>query len=121
MSPQLISVLLRFLSIILLLTHGARASPSAAPACNLVVNELNPCVPYLVKNEAKPSDSCCAGVMSLMPYQKNKAARQSICECLEAVSPMYPRIDNSLISALPNLCGVSLKLPAVSPGFDCTR
>lgn len=121
MPPKVINVLFRMISIVLLLTCAVRASPSAAPACNSVVNELNPCVPYLVKDEAKPTDSCCAGVKSLLPYQNNKDARQSICECLEAVAPMYPHIDNSLISALPNLCGVTLKLPAVSPRFDCTK
>ncbi|KAJ4711893.1 Non-specific lipid-transfer protein, partial [Melia azedarach] len=109
MSSQVLAVFA-----VLLLTSGS-AMGIAPPDCNSVLVQLNPCVPYLSKNEAKPQDACCSGVKNLKQYSNDKVSRQAICRCLETVAPMYGQIDYSLISALPRQCSVAVKLPAVSP------
>lgn len=77
------------------------ASSSILPACNSIDSELNSCVGYMVKIEAKPSDTCCAGVKSLKQYNNNKAARQAIYRGLESVAPILGQIDYSLLTGLP--------------------
>ncbi|XP_031280895.1 non-specific lipid-transfer protein 3-like [Pistacia vera] len=92
-----------------------------APTCDFVVLQLNPCLSYLMRTEATPHNSCCLGVNNLKGYSNDKTARRTICQCIEQAAPTYKGIDYSLISGLPQKCGVSVKLPAVSPSFDCSK
>lgn len=92
-----------------------------APSCSEMVNQLSPCIPYLMENQAKPSAACCNGVKYISKYSKKKRDREAICQCLESSAQIYPLIDLSLVSSLPKNCGLSVKLPLISRDFDCSK
>ncbi|TXG49236.1 hypothetical protein EZV62_025111 [Acer yangbiense] len=92
------------------------------PPCASIINQLSPCVSYLTRQENQPETACCNGVKYLKDYTSDKQERQSICECLESVAPMYGGLDFSLIRLLPKKCRVSMKIPNIdSPNFDCSK
>ncbi|KAI9175053.1 hypothetical protein LWI28_026689 [Acer negundo] len=92
------------------------------PPCASIIYQLSPCVSYLTRQENHPETACCNGVKYLKDYTSDKQERQSICECLESVAPMYRGLDFSLIHSLPKKCRVSMKIPNIdSPNFDCSK
>ncbi|XP_021754353.1 probable non-specific lipid-transfer protein 2 [Chenopodium quinoa] len=94
----------------------------AAIPCNQVINELSPCLSYLHSQYSSPSTNCCQGAKYVYKhYGKSKKKRQGVCQCLESVLPLIGQIDGSLISALPQRCGLKLKLPPISQNFNCSQ
>lgn len=92
------------------------------PQCSLVVSQLGPCLPYVLRSTLMPSDMCCNGVIYLgSRYSEDQEARQAICECIKSsVSPILP-IDLGLINTLPQACGVAAHLPRLSFTVDCSK
>lgn len=104
-------------AIVLLLVSG---SAMAAPSCNNVTNELQPCVPFLTKRVDQPSSSCCNGLKYIGSYFHSKRDRQAICVCLRQ-GAKFP-VDNSVVASLPKKCLLSIKLPPFSQSqIDCSR
>ncbi|EEF51346.1 non-specific lipid-transfer protein A-like [Ricinus communis] len=106
------------LTILMLILGSAAGDP--LPPCTVIVNQLNPCVPFLTRNVATPSQTCCGGVRYLANYSSSKGDRISICQCIEGSQSMFPLIDFSLISNLPASCSVPITLPKITPTFDCS-
>lgn len=114
-SARLIVVFMTLLSLI------SRSAMGDAPTCDFVVLQLNPCLSYLMKSDAAPQSGCCSGVNNLKVYSDDETARRTICQCIQQAAQTYTMIDYSLIGGLPQKCGVSLQLPHVTPGFDCSK
>jgi hypothetical protein len=106
--------------VILLVSGSALGSP---PSCEDVINEMSPCLRYLMQREFQPSDTCCNGLKYIIGYFDQKEDRQAICECLKPAASMVGTVDYSIIAALPMYCGISrrLTLPPISMDIDCSR
>ncbi|KAM1035042.1 hypothetical protein ACFX1X_038797 [Malus domestica] len=104
------------------------------PYCPIVLDNLTPCLPYVLENEAKPAKGHCAllsghyepvdpmhlppaagvakpppascnGVQYLTKYSNGREDRRAICGCIKGAANMMGSIDFSLISDLPSKCG----------------
>ncbi|KAF7149555.1 hypothetical protein RHSIM_Rhsim02G0242900 [Rhododendron simsii] len=77
---------------------------AAVPPCETMVQELNPCQPYLTDTAASPTDDCCKGAQNIATYVVTQKDRTDVCECLKPTA--VARVaDPSRISALPAVCG----------------
>ncbi|CAN6713223.1 unnamed protein product [Malus baccata var. baccata] len=92
------------------------------PYCPIVLDNLTPCLPYVLENEAKPAKVCCNGVLDLSHSAGNKEGRQNICDCIkaEAILMNMPLDNFSKISSLPKACGLLINLPPISNNTDCS-
>ncbi|BBH03468.1 lipid transfer protein 4 [Prunus dulcis] len=110
--------------LLLFLLASASASASAMgpkPSCPDITYQLGPCVSYLLQIEVAPPPACCDGVKYLSQYSSDKEDREAICSCIKGAASMMGLTDFPLISALPNTCGVSVKLPPISSDIDCSQ
>ncbi|XP_010676295.2 probable non-specific lipid-transfer protein 2 [Beta vulgaris subsp. vulgaris] len=90
--------------------------------CSQVANELLPCLSYLDEQTTSPSSSCCQGTKYVWKhYGRGKSERQEVCECLESLLPLIGAVDGSLVSALPQRCGLNIELPPISAYFNCSQ
>lgn len=85
--------------------------------CTVVVQYLNPCLPYLTDQGAL--GGCCSGVKDLYDAAKTPEDRQSVCSCLKSIYGLYSTVDMSKASGLPGECGVSVPYK-ISPSIDCS-
>ncbi|CAB4280133.1 unnamed protein product [Prunus armeniaca] len=92
-----------------------------APSCPDITYQLGPCISYLLQIEVAPPPACCDGVKYLSQYSSDKEDREAICWCIKGAASMMGLTDFPLISALPNTCGVSVKLPPISSEIDCSQ
>ncbi|XAR70177.1 hypothetical protein NMG60_11026951 [Bertholletia excelsa] len=93
----------------------------AAPSCQIVVQELMPCLSYLSGTMAYPTAICCNGVSDLARFSEVKKDRSDVCECIKSVGSTFGRMVNLfLIPALPGRCGLQIKLPPVSYNTNCS-
>nr|XP_028960106.1 non-specific lipid-transfer protein A-like [Malus domestica] len=92
------------------------------PYCPIVLDNLTPCLPYVLENEAKPAKVCCNGVLDLSHSAGNKEGRQNICDCIkaEAILMNMPLDNFSKFSSLPKACGLLINLPPISNNTDCS-
>ncbi|XP_031377487.1 non-specific lipid-transfer protein 1-like [Punica granatum] len=92
------------------------------PSCQLVISQLGPCLPYVLRSVRMPPDMCCNGVLFLgSRYSQDHEARQAICECVQhSISPVLP-IDFDLVNTLPIACGINVHLPKLSFSVDCSQ
>lgn len=108
------------LALALLVVAAPEGVKSAIP-CNQVVNDLSPCLNYVL-NGGQVSSECCVGVQTLYGAARTTQDRQGVCSCLKSVVSGYP-ISNSAANnaaALPARCGVNLPYK-ISPSTDCKR
>ncbi|KAK9668401.1 hypothetical protein RND81_13G057700 [Saponaria officinalis] len=112
-----------YLAIIISLTsNNLRTIKCQSVSCDVVVQELSPCLSYLDEQAISPTQHCCQGVKVIWSnYGKSKGKRQAVCQCLESMLPYVGAIDGSLVTALPKQCGLSIKLPRVTNSFNCSQ
>lgn len=114
-----------FLALLLMLSYNSVISQEQTGGdtlpCNEVINELSPCLSYLNKQYSSPSSFCCQGANYVWKqYGKKKKQRRGVCECLESVLPLIGQIDGSVISAIPQQCGLKIKIPPINGDFNCS-
>jgi hypothetical protein len=111
------SQLAMVLAIVLLLVFGsAMASP---PTCDDIKEELAPCISYFAKRVSQPTDTCCSGIKYVGRYLNDQNTRKFVCECIRAAAERLGPVNDRLI-AVPNKCGLSIRMPPVSHGnFVC--
>ncbi|KAF5734324.1 putative Nonspecific lipid-transfer protein A [Tripterygium wilfordii] len=114
-------VFLAILALVFGLAEAKKGKGDHTPSCTTVINDLQPCFLYLMGIEKSPDEICCKGVKKLAKYAKKKKARKAICECAKSKAATFGSIDLSRVSKLPKECGVSLKLPHISPNIDCSK
>ncbi|KAK4797364.1 hypothetical protein SAY86_029690 [Trapa natans] len=108
------------LSIVLVIV--ATAAPMAVKAsisCNTVVNDLVPCLNYVIYGGQVPT-ACCTGVQAVYNAARTTQDRQGVCSCLKSLINGYP-ISNAAANnaaALPSRCGINLPYK-ISPYADC--
>ncbi|XP_034217458.1 non-specific lipid-transfer protein A-like [Prunus dulcis] len=109
--------------IISMVSGAATGADPQSPYCNIILDHLNPCLPYILQGEVKPAKVCCDGVLGLTQYTNAKGGQQNICDCVKAAAIlMGAPVDNfSKISSLPKSCGLSVTLPPISSGTDCSQ
>ncbi|XP_062079570.1 non-specific lipid-transfer protein 8-like [Humulus lupulus] len=95
------------------------AASEAAITCSDVINDLRPCVSYLVSGAGKPPAACCAGVSTLASASASSADKKTACECIKN-SAKNIKLKADLAQALPKNCGINLPF-AVSPNTDCSK
>ncbi|KAM1397209.1 hypothetical protein ACFX2I_014815 [Malus domestica] len=88
----------------------------------IVLDNLTPCFPYILENEAKPTKVCCNGVLDLSSSARNMEGRQNICDCIkaEAILMNMPLDKFSKFSSLPKACDLLFHLPPISNKTDCS-
>ncbi|XP_057510133.1 non-specific lipid-transfer protein A-like [Actinidia eriantha] len=92
-----------------------------APLCGTVIQELSPCLSYLMRSVASPSHNCCNGVKAIAKFSRRKKDRSDICRCIKPVASSFPSMDTSLIPPLPGKCGLRIRLPSTARDTDCSK
>lgn len=114
-----------FLAIVCLVL-GATTSPKAQAqmTCGQVVNNLSPCISYVMYGGVNVPAQCCNGIKNLYGQAQTKTDRQAICSCIKnAVSNSgfnYSRSNLNNAANLPKKCGVNIPYQ-ISPNTDCNR
>lgn len=117
----LVALLLVLSSNYVMTQEQGRKGGNTVP-CDQVVNELSPCLSYLDKQSSSPSSSCCQGTKYVWKhYGESKKKRQGVCECLESFVPLIGQVDGSLVAALPQRCGLKVKLPPINANLNCSQ
>lgn len=115
------SLVVRLLSLLIvclaLCSHKANAVD-----CQTVLNDLTPCVSYLMNGGATVPGQCCNGVRTLFGQAKTTPDRRTVCNCIKNAIRNIPYNSNNLnlASGLPKKCGVNLPYQ-ISPNIDCNR
>ncbi|KAL2337599.1 hypothetical protein Fmac_012045 [Flemingia macrophylla] len=120
-------VLTRIASLaIVWLALGATMIPKAqgAVTCGQVVNNLTPCISYVVYGGATVPAQCCNGIRNLYGLAQTKPDRQAVCNCIkDSVRNSgftYSNFNLNLAANLPQKCGVNIPYQ-ISPNTDCSR
>jgi len=114
-----------FLAIVCLVL-GAATIPraQAAVTCGQVVNNLTPCISYVMYGGATVPAQCCNGIRNLYGLAQTKPDRQAVCNCIKnAVSGSgfsYSNFNLNLAASLPKRCGVNIPYQ-ISPNTNCNR
>ncbi|KAI4324534.1 hypothetical protein MLD38_030017 [Melastoma candidum] len=113
------NVVVKVVSALVLLAFIASGSAVAEIPCNLVVQDLMPCVPYVLSGR-QLTTACCGGVRSLYTAAKSTKDRQDVCGCLKNAIQSIPLTSNAarLAAGLPAQCKVNLPYK-ISPSTDC--
>ncbi|KAK4771267.1 hypothetical protein SAY87_031799 [Trapa incisa] len=104
---------------LLIAAASAPVAVRASISCNQVVNNLVPCLNYVINGGPVPSN-CCIGVQAVYNAARTTQDRQGVCNCLKSVingSPISNAAANNA-AALPSRCGVNLPYQ-ISPYTDC--
>ncbi|XP_061375451.1 non-specific lipid-transfer protein 1-like [Gastrolobium bilobum] len=106
---------------IVCLVLGASSPKAEAITCGQVVNNLTPCITYILNGGIVPA-RCCNGVRSLLSQARTTPDRQAVCNCIKnTVSGMhYSNSNLNLAASLPRKCGVNIPYQ-ISPSTDCSR
>lgn len=91
----------------------------AAISCSDVVNDLKPCLNYLVNGSGKPPAACCSGVSTLASAATTSDDKKTACNCIKSAAKNV-KLKTDLAQALPQNCGISLPF-TVSPSVDCSK
>lgn len=91
------------------------SDPELPDSCLDVLEQLMPCLDYLIDDDDKPSEDCCSGAKEVVNDNKTK---QETCRCLKAVLRGF---DSRRFSQISEQCGLSLALPRIDATFDCSR
>lgn len=91
----------------------------AQMTCGQMVNNLYPCIDYLMNGGAVPG-TCCGGVRTLFNSANSTPNRRAICKCLKSVLGQVSYNNNNLknAQALPGKCGVNIPYK-ISPSINC--
>lgn len=96
----------------------------AAVTCGQVVNNLTPCVSYIVSGGNTVPVQCCNGVRNQNSMAQTTPDRRTVCNCIKnAVSSSgftYSNFNLNLAAGLPKKCGVNIPYQ-ISPNTDCNR
>ncbi|OIW19043.1 hypothetical protein TanjilG_10604 [Lupinus angustifolius] len=113
-----------FLSIMCLALGAISPAAEAAVSCGQVVNNLTPCVSYVVYGGSIVPEQCCNGIRNLNGMAQNTPDRQNVCNCIKnAVSSSgfsFSNFNLNLAAGLPQKCGVNIPYQ-ISPNTDCRR
>ncbi|KAK9103872.1 hypothetical protein Sjap_021126 [Stephania japonica] len=111
-----------FTSLLLALLLISESAAVDEIACDTVVRDLHPCLPYILKDSTqnKPSDACCGGVKLLKASTKTKDERVQVCYCIKESLEQIPNLDLGRAEGLPKACGVRIN-PNPSPNMDCSK
>ncbi|KAK7338054.1 hypothetical protein VNO77_18651 [Canavalia gladiata] len=108
-----------FLSIVILLI--ARCEAMVSTSCLTAMEEVAPCVNFLLQSSKEPSGECCSGVKKLSGHIGNQKDRTAICECLKQGLAEIGTYDPELIPQIPKACRLSLTLPPIDQKTDCSK
>ncbi|WJX43361.1 hypothetical protein P8452_30474 [Trifolium repens] len=110
------------MAIVCLVTFGPKAE--AAVSCGQVVNNLTPCVSYIIYGGNAVPAQCCNGVRNLNNMAQNTPDRRAVCNCIKnAVSSSgftYTRFNLDIVAGIPSKCGVNIPYQ-ISPNTNCNR
>ncbi|KAJ7949063.1 Non-specific lipid-transfer protein [Quillaja saponaria] len=96
------------------------ASPSEAViSCSDVINDLRPCISYLVNGNGKPPAACCSGASALASAASTAADKKAACDCIKSTSQKL-NVKAQLAQDLPGNCGIKLPF-TVSANTDCSK
>ncbi|XP_020234096.1 non-specific lipid-transfer protein 1 [Cajanus cajan] len=108
------------------LALGATIVPKAQGdvTCGQVVNNLTPCISYVVYGGATVPSQCCNGIKNLYSLAQTKPDRQAVCNCIKGSVRnsgfTYSNFNLNLAAGLPKKCGVNIPYQ-ISPNTDCSR
>lgn len=108
-------------SVWLIMALALVGRPAKAINCISTLQELLPCVPYLLSVAPRPSIQCCSGTQDVANLANlSKPNLRSTCECLKNAARAYPNINYGNARRLPALCNVKLNI-TIDPNIDCNR
>ncbi|KAI3697336.1 hypothetical protein L6452_30285 [Arctium lappa] len=93
-------------------------STDAVLSCNTVIQDVRPCVSYLMNGSGMPPSACCSGAKALATAASTTTDRQAACSCLKSASQSL-NLNLQLATSLPANCGINLGF-TISPSVDCT-
>ncbi|XP_027336855.1 non-specific lipid-transfer protein 1-like [Abrus precatorius] len=112
------------LAIVCLALGATIPKAQGAVTCGQVVNNLTPCISYVVYGGNMVPAQCCSGVKNLNSMARTTPDRQTVCNCIKnAVSNSgftYTSFNLNLAAGLPRKCGVNIPYQ-ISPNTDCSR
>ncbi|KAE9610796.1 hypothetical protein Lal_00021187 [Lupinus albus] len=113
-----------FLAIVFIALGATSPAAEGTVSCGQVVNNLTPCVSYVVYGGSTVPAQCCNGIKNLNGMAQNTPDRQTVCNCIKnAVSSSgftYSNVNLDLAAGLPKKCGVNIPYE-ISPTTDCSR
>ncbi|WVZ17754.1 hypothetical protein V8G54_010736 [Vigna mungo] len=96
----------------------------AVVTCGQVVNNLTPCISYVMYGGNPVPEQCCNGIKNLYGLAQTKPDRQAVCNCIKnAVTNsgfIYSPRNLNLAASLPKQCGVNIPYQ-ISPSTNCNR
>ncbi|XVF80226.1 hypothetical protein PTKIN_Ptkin15bG0054100 [Pterospermum kingtungense] len=109
--------------LVLLITASGIEEIAAAPTCNEVVKEVNPCLVFVKgSNPAdNPPPACCTGAADLDKKATTKPDQQAVCECLKGVLPKIGPYDPNRLPLIGQKCGLKATIPPITGNFDCSK
>ncbi|KAJ1377666.1 Plant lipid transfer protein/Par allergen [Sesbania bispinosa] len=118
-----ISQVVRLVSLAIMCAALSVTIPKAeAVTCGQVVNNLMPCVSYIMYGGNQVPVQCCNGVRNLNGLAQTKTDRKNVCTCIKnAVGSSgfrYNTFNLNLAAGLPKKCGVNTPYQ-ISPNTDC--
>ncbi|KAK8511044.1 hypothetical protein V6N13_013457 [Hibiscus sabdariffa] len=118
------SGVLKLASLMLVVCMAVTGAPKAADAavtCNVVVNNLMPCISY-VQSGGQPPAACCDGVRTLYGQAQTSADRQTVCKCIKSAINGIPYSGTNLgyAASLPEKCNLHIPYK-ISPSTDCNK
>lgn len=120
----LVVVRLICVAIVCLALGASSPKAQAAVTCGQVVNNLTPCVSYIVYGGNTVPVQCCNGVRNLNGMAQTTPDRRAVCNCIKnAVSSSgftYSNFNLNLAAGLPKKCGVNIPYQ-ISPNTNCNR
>ncbi|CAH8353428.1 unnamed protein product [Eruca vesicaria subsp. sativa] len=93
-----------------------RCSESAI-SCSVVLNDLQPCVSYLINGSGQPPKTCCDGVKRLDRETTASADKKAACQCIKSVANTVT-VKPELAKSLATNCNASLPVDPSST-VDC--
>ncbi|CAJ1948408.1 unnamed protein product [Sphenostylis stenocarpa] len=115
-----------FFLAIVCLALGTTTIPKAQAAvtCDQVVDNLTPCLSYVMYGGTTVPAQCCNGIRSLYGLAQTTQDRQTVCRCIKnGVSSSgftYSNYNLNLAASLPKKCRVNIPYQ-ISPNTDCSR
>ncbi|KAI7988182.1 hypothetical protein LOK49_LG13G01018 [Camellia lanceoleosa] len=94
------------------------SSAMAEPPCGTVLNDLTPCLPYLMAIISSPSEDCCNGAKDIGNLSQSNNDLTDICDCIVSAVNAIGGIHASLVPPLPRICGLQFNLPPLS---NCSK
>lgn len=93
---------------------------NAGITCKDVATSLGSCVSYLIGQQPKPADGCCAGVRKMREMAVTNEDKEAACECMKTAAQNIQNVKDEFVAALPGQCGTPLPFP-ISSSIDCTK